>query len=176
VVLLTRQNLTGSERIFEGLILNLRVDYLQHPDGHEFRREVIEHNGGVVILCQPEPGQVMLIRQYRYPIDKELIELPAGRLEAGELPLPAAQRELIEETGFQASVWEELPGMYSAPGFCNEMLYFFRASDVKFVGKNLDADEETEVMVMPVEDAWQLVVNQQVRDAKTIAGIALLKG
>ena len=176
MVLLTRQNTTGSELIFEGKILNLRVDQLQHPDGHKFRREVVEHNGGVVILCQPEPDKVMLIRQYRYPVDDELIELPAGRLEKDEKALPAAQRELIEETGFQANNWEELPSMYSAPGFCTEVLYFFRASDLTFVGKKLDEDEETDVMILPIQEAWQLVVNQPVRDAKTIAGIALLRG
>jgi len=176
MVLLTRRDTTASDRIHEGLILNLRVDYLQHPDGHQFKREVVEHNGGVVIACQPEPDKVVLIRQYRYPIDEELLELPAGRLEKGEQALPAAQRELTEETGLQATVWEELPAMYSAPGFCTEVLYFFRARDVKFVGKSLDEDEETEVLVMPVAEAWQLVVNKQIRDCKTVAGIALLRG
>ncbi len=176
MVLLTRKDTTGSDRIFEGRILSLRVDHIKHPAGHTFRREVVEHNGGVVIACQPEPNKVILIRQYRYTVDEELIELPAGRLEKGEQALPAAMRELIEETGYQASTWEELPSMYSAPGFSTELLYFFRASDLKFVGKSLDEDEETEVMILPVEQAWQLVVNGRVRDAKTIAGIALLRG
>lgn len=175
MVLLTRKDTIGTERIFEGLILSLRVDQIKHPDGHIFVREVVEHNGGVVILCQPEPDKVILIRQYRYTVDEELIELPAGRLEKGELALPAARRELTEETGYQASVWDQLPSMYSAPGFSTEMLYFFRATDVKFVGKSLDEDEETEVLILPVEEAWQQVVRGQVRDAKTIAGLALLR-
>lgn len=176
MTLLTRENTVGSERIFSGKIVSLRVDQIQHPDGHTLAREVVEHNGGVVIACQPEPEKVILIKQYRYTVDEELLELPAGRLEHGEQPLPAAQRELIEETGFQARVWQELPSMYSTPGFSTELLYLFRATDVTFVGKALDEDEETEVIILPVKDAWQMAVSGKVRDAKTIAGIGLLRG
>lgn len=176
MVLLTRQNTIGTRRIFEGRIVSLRVDEIRHPDGHSLTREVVEHNGGVVIACQPAPAKVILIKQYRYTIDEELIELPAGRLEKGENPLLAAQRELIEETGYQAKEWEELPSMYSAPGFSTEILYVFHASRVSFVGKSLDEDEETEVLIMPVEEAWQLVASGAIRDAKTMAVLALLRG
>ena len=175
MALFTRENTVSSKQIFAGQVVSLRVDQLLSPGGQSFCREVVEHNGGVVIACQPEPDKVILIRQYRYTIDMDLLELPAGRLEAGEEPLLAAQRELLEETGYAARRWEPLASMYSTPGFSNELLYLFRAEGITFQGKALDEDEETEVMIMGVDEAWQLILNGKVSDAKTIAGIALLR-
>lgn len=172
--LFTRSHTVESKRIYEGHIFNMRVDRLKEPSGHETTREVVEHNGGVVIACLPEPGKVVLIKQYRYTVDEELIELPAGRIEIAEDPLLAAKRELSEETGYLATEWQELSRMYSAPGFCTEMLYLYQASNVSEVGKNLDEDEETEVVILPIADAWQLVLDGKVRDAKTIAGLGML--
>jgi ADP-ribose pyrophosphatase len=175
VALFTRAHKVGTERVYEGGIINLRVDILEY-EGRKKRREVVEHNGGVVIACQPTPDEVILIRQYRYVVDEELIELPAGRIEIGEDPLPAAQRELIEETGFKAEKWEELARMYSAPGFCNEMLYMYLATDTKEVPKNLDEDEETDVMRVSLDEAWKLINAGKARDAKTVAGVSMLYG
>lgn len=165
-----------SNRIYEGHIINLRVDKVRLSDGKEATRELVEHNGGVVIACMPVPEQVVLISQYRYSVDEELYELPAGRIETREPPLSAAQRELTEETGYVASKWEEIAQMYTAPGFCNEILYLYRATDVHQVGQSLDDDEHAEVMLMDLKDAWNLVVSGKVRDAKTIAGLGLLTG
>ncbi|MBX9771576.1 MAG: NUDIX hydrolase [Candidatus Obscuribacterales bacterium] len=174
MALYTRQDTETSKRIYEGAIINLREDSLKNSHG-TCTRAVVEHNGGVFIACQPEPGKVILIRQYRYSIDEDLIELPAGRIEKGEAPLPCAQRELIEETGYKAEKWQELSRMFTAPGFCDELLYLYLATDITFVGKNLDHDEETEVLIMPVKQAWQMVLDGKVRDAKTIAGLGLLR-
>lgn len=167
-------NKVESKRIYEGDIVNFRVDTVRLENGQETTRELVEHNGGVVIACQPTEGEVVLIRQYRYSVDEDLLELPAGRVEIGEQPLHAAQRELTEETGYLAKNWRELSRMYTAPGFCNEMLYMFHASNVELVGKDLDYDEETEVLVLKLEDAWQLVLDGKVRDAKTVAGVGML--
>jgi ADP-ribose pyrophosphatase len=175
LALLTREHTIGTKKLYDGYIINLRLDELRMPDGRTTTREVVEHNGGVVIIAQPSPDEIILIRQYRYTVDEELIEFPAGRIEKGEDPFPCAQRELIEETGYKAEKWQELARMYSAPGFCNEMLYLYLASELSFVGKNLDEDEETEVVVMRKSDAWQLVLDGKVRDAKTIAGIGLVR-
>lgn len=174
MALFTLAHRIESQRIYEGTIISLRVDKLKLEEGKETTREVVEHNGGVVIACQPSPKEIVLIKQYRYSIDEELIELPAGRIEKGESALPAAKRELTEETGYVAEDWVELSRMYTAPGFCNEMLYLYKATNVKQVGKQLDEDEETEVLVMPLLEAWHLVLAGKVRDAKTIAGIGLL--
>lgn len=170
----TREDKVATVRVHEGGIINLRIDTLRSVDGLEVVREVVEHNGGVVIAAQPDADRVLLIRQYRYSIDEELIELPAGRIEKGEDPFPAARRELQEETGFEAKNWQELSRMFSAPGFCDEILYLHRANDLSFVGKNLDIDEHTDVMDLKLEEAWDLVVQGQIRDAKTIAGLGLL--
>ncbi len=169
----TQQNRIGSELAYEGDIINLRVDQCE-LNGRRVVREVVEHNGGVVILCQPSPEQIVLIKQYRYSVNQDLIEFPAGRIEKGEDPLPAAQRELTEETGYEANQWSELTRFFSAPGFCNEVLYLYRATDVRFSGKNLDEDEETEVILLDIAEAWELVKSGKVKDAKTTAGIAML--
>lgn len=174
MTLYTRQNLTGTTRIFEGVIFNVRKDSLKKEGFQPIEREIVEHNGGVVIACQPAPGKVILISQYRYPVDEELLELPAGRVEAGEDRLAAAQRELTEETGYLARKWKPLCQMYSAPGFCTEMLHFFQASDLEFKGINPDEDEEIDVREVNLEDAWQWVRQGKIRDAKTIAGLGLL--
>lgn len=173
--LYTHEHKTGSKRIYEGDIISLRVDSLQ-LNGRDVQREVVEHNGGVVILCESAPGEVVLIKQYRYSVDEVLYEFPAGRIEKGEAPLPAAKRELTEETGYIAKEWQEVSRFYTAPGFCNEMLYMYKAWDVTLDVKSLDEDEETDVVVMKLDEAWKLVTSGQVRDAKTVAGIGLLYG
>lgn len=173
MALFTREHNVATELIYEGHIFTVVVDTVQN-DGKQFKREIVEHNGGVVILGQPSKREILLIRQYRYSVDEELIELPAGRLEKGEDRDAAAARELIEETGYKGTHWKQIAGVFSAPGFCNELLTFHHATGLEWVGKKLDEDEETDVMQVTVEEAWQLVREGKVRDAKTVAGIALL--
>lgn len=173
MALFTREHFVSSERIFEGVIFSVRRDTLER-EGVRITREVVEHNGGVVIACQPDPTRVLLISQYRYPIDEELIELPAGRVELGEDRFLAAKRELTEETGFFAHTWRELGHMYSAPGFCNELLSFYHATDLEFHGKKLDEDEETDVMDVTLDEAWSFVRSGKIRDAKTVAALGML--
>jgi ADP-ribose pyrophosphatase len=174
VVLFTRKDMVESKRLWEGGIIKLRVDSLKSPGGEETIREVVEHNGGVVIASENAEGKVLLVKQYRYALDIEILELPAGRIEAGEDPFPAAQRELTEETGYAAKTWKELSRMYSAPGFCDEVLYLYHATDLSFEGKNLDFDEETDVVEVSLDEAWLMIADGRIRDAKTIAGIGIL--
>ncbi len=175
MTLFTSEHLFASTRVYDGSIINLRVDTLR-TDGKEVTREVVEHRGGVVILCQPEPNHLVLIKQYRYSVNENLIELPAGRIEKDEEPSFTAKRELREETGYQAKDWQEIARFFTAPGFCNEMLYAYLATNVELYQKELDEDEETEVMVVTLAKATQLAVEGKIRDAKTLAGIGLLWG
>lgn len=176
MALFTREHTFRTERIHEGHIINLRVDYLRNAEGKEVVRELIEHNGGVTICCKPDEQSIVLIKQYRYSVDELLYELPAGRIERGEDLLEAAKRELAEETGYIAKNWREISRVYTAPGFCNEMLYMYEATDVTLTEQSLDDDEEAEVIVMSLTEAWQLVIEGKVRDAKTVAGLGLLLG
>lgn len=171
----TSKHTVSSKRLYEGEVINLRVDEVQSADGQIRIRDVVEHNGGVVIACQPKKDEIVLVKQYRYPTDGDLIELPAGRIEKGEEPLKAALRELTEETGFKASSLKEIAKFYSAPGFCDEILYLFHATDVELVERNLDEDEEIEIIVLPLSNAWQMVLNGEILDAKTIAGLGILR-
>ena len=173
MALFTYQNKVAEKRIHEGSIINLRVDTLKMGD-KEVTREVVEHNGGVVILCQPQHDQVVLIKQYRYSVDQDLLEFPAGRIEAGEDPLLAAKRELTEETGCVAGNWLALARLFTAPGFCNEILHLYLATEVELSEKDLDDDEETDVIVASLEEAWKLVMQEEIQDAKTVAGLGLL--
>lgn len=173
-MLLNQKNRTQTKHIYRGNILSFRLDSLRLPTGKEITREIIEHNGGVVIAARPNPVEVILVEQYRYCIDEVLFELPAGRVEVGERPEVCAARELIEETGYRASKWKELANMYSAPGFCTELLHAYEASDLEFVGANPDEDEEIEIHTIPLSTAWEWVTTGKIRDAKTIAVLGML--
>ncbi len=164
----------NSQMLHYGNVINLRLDSINWPDGRSACYEVLEHNGGVVIICQPNNDEIVLIKQFRYSIGKVLYELPAGKIDKGEDPLVAAKRELQEETGYSAKNWQELSRMYSAPGFCNELLYLYKACDVTLSEPNPDEHEEIEVMLIKIQDAWQLVLDASIQDAKTIAGLGLV--
>ncbi len=174
MTLFTTQHKVDSRKIFDGHILNLRLDTLSAGE-KTVTREIVEHNGGVVILAQPSESEVILIRQYRYTFDSYILEFPAGRIEKNEDPFPAAKRELIEETGYEASNWQDLGTLLSAPGFCTEKLYMYRATNLEFVGKKLDDDEETEVLILSAKEAHSMLMKEEIKDAKTLAGLFLLK-
>lgn len=164
------------EKKYHGKIIDLTVDHLQYPSGTTTYREIVEHPGGAVILCLFENSDILLIRQYRHPFGHEVIELPAGKLDAGEDPLACAQRELQEETGYAARRWDRLTSLYATPGFCNEVLHIFLAQDL-FPDAKGQALEEGEasltVMRVPLSEAIGMIERQQIVDGKTIAGILL---
>ena len=112
-----RELATASERVFEGRIVSLRIDDVRFPDGRETRREVVEHRSAVAIVPLLPDNRVLLVRQWRHPVGEELVEIPAGLLEPGEQPIECAQRELAEETGYNAGRLEPLASFYSSPGF-----------------------------------------------------------
>ena len=169
---LTETTLSG-EYAFCGKLLKLRVDQARLPDGSVASREVVEHPGGVGIVPLTENGEVLLVRQYRYPYGEVLTEIPAGKRDPGEEPLVTGKRELEEETGMQAAVFEPLGKLYPSPGYFNEVIYLYLATGLTATAAHPDEDEFLDVIRMPLADAVRLVLDGTITDAKT--QIALLK-
>ena len=166
--------LIGSQDVYQGRVVKLRVDTIEVADGLNVRREVVEHPGAVVIVPVDGEGRVLWIRQYRYAVDKELLELPAGTLEPGEGPEACARREVAEETGFAAATLEPLGRFYTAPGFCTEFMHALAAAGLSPApDARADDDEEIEVEPLAIEESLARIDSGDVSDAKSIAAFFL---
>lgn len=162
----------SSALIFEGKILNLRVDKVSLPDGNQSKREIVEHRGAAAILAMDEQNDIWMVKQYRKPVEQVLLEIPAGTLEENEKPLECAKRELEEETGLIADSWYYFTSYYSAPGFCNEKLYLYIARDLKLKpGLTTDSDEFIETFKIPLSEAYEKVRAGEIMDGKSIIAI-----
>lgn len=163
----------SSERIYTGRVVNLRLDEIPKPRGEGTRRvEVVEHVGGVCVIARPTPREIVLVKQYRHAVGGELWEVPAGMIDRGEEPIETARRELIEETGYRADSLRYVWSMFSTPGFCEERIYFFAAEGLTAGEAQPEDDEEFELRVWPIEEAWELVERDELRDAKTQIALA----
>jgi len=162
-----------SRRVFEGRLVNLRVDTVQLPNGRTATREVVEHKGAVAIVPMLDHEKVVLIRQFRQPVGEVLLEIPAGTMDEGEDPTDCARRELVEEIGYFPGKLTEMFHSYLAPGYSTEMLHTFLAEDLKQVGQNCDVDEFIEVVPVNLRDAAEMINTGEIVDAKSICGILL---
>ena len=170
---LTEKTLS-SEKIFDGHILHVRRDTIELPDGSRGYREVVDHPGGVCVLALDDENRALIVSQYRYPYEKVLREIPAGKLEYGEDPTQAAIRELKEETGAVAGDFRPLGDLYPSPGYCGEIIRMYLARELTFGETHLDEDEFLNLERVPFDQLVEEVLSGGIRDAKTIA--AVLKG
>lgn len=161
----------SQEYKFTGRIINLRVDKILLPDGKAAEREVVEHPGGVCIAPLTENNELIFVEQYRYPYSENVLELPAGKLEYGEDPFEAGKRELQEETGAKAEKYTDLGKLYPTPGYCGEIIHMYLAENLSYSSQNLDCDEFLEIKRIPLEEAFRMVMNNEIRDSKTQVGI-----
>ena len=165
------ERFVSGEEVYRGGFLRLQRDVVRLPDGTQATREYVRHPGAVGIVAVTDDRKVVLERQYRYPLRREFIEIPAGKLEAGEAHLETAQRELLEETGYAASAWEKLGVIHNAIGYSDESIELWLATGLAQRGRKLDAGEFLEVLTVGFDDALAMARDGRLSDVKTIVGL-----
>jgi len=160
-----------SETLYRGLIVNVRSDIAELHNGVKVKREVVEHPGGVGIVPVTRDNKILMVRQYRYPMEGTLLEIPAGKLDDGEDPLECAKRELSEETGCTAGEYVDLGAVYPSPGFCRETLYLYLALDLRHGEMHLDENELLSLEAFGIDELIGMIMENKLPDAKSIIGI-----
>ncbi len=163
----------SSQTVFTGKILTICNDKVRLPNGHEATREVVRHPGAVAVVPVTAAGDVILVRQYRYPVAQKLLEVPAGKLDKGERPDACARRELEEETGYRAGRLEHLATYYSAPGFTDEIMHLYLARDLVPTAQNPDDDEFVYIEQYTAAQIKELLAAKKIVDAKTLIGLLM---
>lgn len=171
---MARERRVSRATVYQGRVVDLYVDQVQLPDRSRHVREVVGHKAAVAIVPLLPDGRVILIRQYRYAVGRELWELPAGLIDPGETPRQAAVRELREETGYRSRVWRPLTAVYSSPGFCREKIFLFQARQAEKAGpQELEADESLTFSVFTPAHALKMLAAGRIADAKTALGLMM---
>lgn len=165
------ETVIGTEEIFRGKIVHLRVDRVRLPDGTESKREIVAHKGAVCIVPIMEDGTVLLVRQFRLAAGAALLEIPAGTREEGEEAADCAARELEEETGYRAGSLQPLFSAYLAPGYSTELIHAYLATDLTKTQAHTDADETVELIPIAADDIERKILSGEIQDSKTISAI-----
>jgi len=165
-----------SERVFTGKVFTIDRDTVEMPNGRTVIVDVVRHTKSVVIVPVPEPGKIVLIRQYRHPVNRFLWELPAGSVDEGETPEDAARRECHEEIGLVPATVIRLTALFPTPGYCDEEMIFFRASGLEQPTEqaHADEDEDIEAKTFELRDAREMVRRGEIVDMKTVVALTLL--
>ena len=161
----------SSRLVYEGRAVKLRIDTVKMPDGRETTREVVEHSDCVAIIALDADGKVLLVEQFRKPVEKELLEIPAGGIDPDEDPVTTVCREMREETGYLPRKVERLGGFYSAPGYCTEYLYLYLATDLTPSPLHAEDTDNISLVRVPVTQIPSLIASGSICDAKSIAGL-----
>lgn len=160
----------STEPIFQGRVISLQVDTVRLPNGETATREIVKHPGAVAVLALLN-DRMLVVEQYRKPLEKSQVEIPAGKLDAGEDPLDAAKRELEEETGYRCGSIEKICSFYTSPGFADEILHLYVAQNLTQGAVHLDEDEFLECESLSLEEAQQYIREGRISDAKTITAV-----
>lgn len=170
-MILTEKTLK-KEYLYKGKIINLRRDDIELPDGNKAIREVVEHPGGVCVLPLTDEDEIIFVKQFRYPYMEEILEIPAGKRDsADEIPLECGIRELREETGASAKEFTDLGMLYPSPGYVGEIIYMFLAKGLTYGSDDRDEDEFLDVIKIPFDKALKMVLDGELKDAKTQTAI-----
>lgn len=159
-----------SEKKFEGRIIDVEVLDVELPGGKTGYREIVNHPGGVGIVALTDDNKILMVRQFRKPIEKAILEIPAGKLEKGEDPLECGKRELEEETGYKAAEFVSLGYLYPSPGFANEVTHIYLAWGLEKGEVNPDEDEYLDILEISVEEVYSAIMKNEINDAKTVIG------
>ena len=161
----------SSDVKFEGNIITVRVDTVEMPDGRTATREIVDHSGGVCVVPITDNNEVIMVRQFRKPIESAILEIPAGKLNKGEDHYECGIRELEEETGYKSNNVVYLGHVLPTPGFVNETIHIYLATELVKGKANLDLDEYLDVEKVPLDSAVNMIMNNEINDSKTIVGI-----
>jgi ADP-ribose pyrophosphatase len=161
----------SSKVLFDGRAIKVRVDTVRRPDGRRTTREIVEHAAVIAVIPVDNDGNVLLVRQFRKPVEKELLEIPAGGIDPGEDAEAAVIRELQEEIGFRPGRLERLGGFYSAPGYATEYIHLYLAADLVPGRLHAEDNEEIKLVRVPMAQVPELISSGKIEDAKSIAGL-----
>lgn len=169
---LHREKQISSEMKFDGRLIKVTFD-VADVNGKEAWREVVHHPGASAIVVIDDQGRIVMERQFRYALDRGLLEIPAGKLDGAEDPLHCAKRELEEETGYKASEWISLGAIATSPGFCNEVIHLYVVKGLSKGETNWDDDEYVELEYYTFDELMEAIRKEEIKDAKTLAALAL---
>jgi ADP-ribose pyrophosphatase len=174
------ENLTektlSKEQIYNGKIIDLYIEEVELPNKKVSKREIVKHPGAVAVIAVTEEGKIVMVEQFRKPLEKTIIEIPAGKLEKGEDPSECAKRELLEETGYSCESMESIGSFYTSPGFADELIHLFFTDSLIQKGEQMtDEDEFVNVIEVSIDEAKEMIKSQKIHDAKTAYGVLYME-
>ena len=163
----------SSREVYSGRVVRLRVDDVSLPDGRKTSREIVEHADCVAVVPIDAEGNVLMVKQFRKPVEKDLLEIPAGGIDPGEEPQDAVRREMREETGYLPKKVKKLGGFYASPGYCTEYLHLYLATELIPDSLHAEDSDSIELVRVPINEVAGLIYNGDISDAKSIAGLLI---